>query len=160
MKKVKKRAGNPHGLTTKQDLVIKDIVQTMKDGGKFDPRESTKKFYNVTSEASAATCTTKNLQKENFRDALLGALTEANIIGVPNSKIGKRLQEGLDAVKLFKDELIIDFDSRLKYVQEINKISGVYAPTKTERKSLSLNVDMSDKELEMRISQLQEELKS
>ena len=67
-----------------------------------------------------------------------------------------RLDEGLDA----KDGEKVDFRTRLDYVKEINKVSGVYAPTKTESKSMKLNLDMSKEELEGKIKELQGELKS
>jgi hypothetical protein len=52
----------------------------------------------------------------------------------------------------------VDYATRLKYIQEINKIAGVYAPERKETKTLRLNVDVSEEELDEKIKKLQREL--
>ena len=140
-------------LTPKQEAVIKDVVKSVREGEKFSVAKSVGRIYDVNGPASAATIASKNLSKDYFRDALMDALEERNIIGV-DSKVEQRLDEGLDA----RDGERVDFRARLDYVKEINKIAGLYAPTKTESRSMKLNLDMSKEELEGKIKQLQEEL--
>ena len=140
-------------LTTKQEAVIRDVVRSVKKGEKFDVARSTEKIYDVSSKASASSIAAKNLRKEPFREALLDALEERDIIGA-NSKVEKRLTEGLDAES--KGET--DFKTRLEYIKEINKIAGVYAPLKTESKHLKLNMNMSEEELDKKIENLRKEL--
>jgi hypothetical protein len=101
----------------------------------------------------------QNLKKPNFRMALLDALERNGLIGV-DSKVSKVLINGLEAVKLTKFGLMDDYMTRLSYAQEINKISGVYAPEKRESKNLNLNIDISPEELDQRIANLTQELNS
>jgi len=98
----------------------------------------------------------QNYAKKNFRLALVEELETNKIIGA-GSKVSKRLQEGLDATKVYRDDLVVDYDARLKYVQEINKITGIYAPE--VKKTLNLNLDVTEEDLDAKIKELQEELK-
>jgi hypothetical protein len=91
--------------------------------------------------------------------ALLDALERNGLIGV-DSKVSRVLINGLEAVKLTKFGLMDDYMARLAYAQEINKISGVYAPEKRESKNLNLNVDITPEELDQRIESLSKELNS
>jgi hypothetical protein len=141
-------------LSQKQEAVIRDVVKSVNDGDSFSVARSVKKIYDV-KKTSANTIASRNMKKDDFRNALMDALEGRNIIGA-DSKVEQRLDEGLDA----RDGERIDFRTRLDYVKEINKISGVYAPTQTETKSLKLNMDMSKEELENKIKLLQEELGS
>lgn len=125
----------------------------------MDLVKSTKKFYDVKNDNTAASMTSQNMAKPHFRLALINELEDHGIIG-EGSVVSRKLREGLDATKVYKDDLVIDYDARLRYIQEINKITGVYAPQKVEKRSLSLNVDMTEKELDERIQDLQEELES
>jgi hypothetical protein len=50
----------------------------------------------------------------------------------------------------------VNFDTRLKYIQEVNKIGGVYAVEK--KATLNMNVDMTEEELDKHIQELQEQL--
>ena len=152
---VKKTQKNPHGLSPKQDLVIKDVVKTIKDGGKFNMVASTKKFYDVKNHNTAKSMTSQNYAKSNFRAALVEELENNKIIG-SGSKLSNRLQEGLDATKLNKDDLVVDYDARLRYVQEISKIIGLYAPE--VRKTMNLNLDMTEEDLDRKITELQAQL--
>lgn len=153
--KIKKTPKNPHGLSAKQRLVVEDMVRKIKKGKPLKAVESTKKFYNAGSEKMAGVITSTNLANPDFRAALMDGLEERQILG-RNSLIEEKLAEGLDATT--KMGLEVDYATRLKYIQEINKVAGVYAPEKKETKSLRLNVDISQEELDKRIKSLQREL--
>lgn len=147
-------------LSAKQKLVAEDIVEKIKKGEKPNPVESTKKFYNVTTENSARSMTSQNFAKPEFRQYLMDGLHKKEIVG-PNSKVESRLEEGLDATNIIKGgDLAIDYRTRLAYIQEINKILGVYAPQQVEKKSISYDFKGTPEELDERISQLNKELGS
>jgi len=143
---------NPFGLTYKQDLVVKDVASKVSKGKKMNIVESVEKFYNTKNRASATQVVVHNMRSPNFREALVSSLIEKKILGADSITEGK-LIEGLDATE--KDGSV-NYDARLKYIQEINKIGGVYA---AERKTtMSLNVDMTEEELDKHIRELQEQL--
>ena len=100
-----------------------------------------------------------SVYKINYREALLKGLTAGNIIG-HNSKIETRLQEGLDAVvhngKTGKKA--VAYETRLRYAQEINKITGVYAPQQSNTARFNLNVDATQEQMDTRIRGIQEQL--
>jgi len=152
MPKRKKTKDNPFGLTYKQDLVIRDVTEKVKQGKKPGIIESVEKFYNVKNRASATQVLVKNMQNSDFRGALVHNLVEKKILGA-DSLTEDRLIEGLDATN---DKGNVDYDARLKYIQEVNKIAGVYAVEK--KTTLNLNVDMTEDELDSHIRELQEEL--
>jgi hypothetical protein len=87
----------------------------------------------------------------NFREALISSLIEKKILGA-DSKTEDVLVAGLDAEKNGE----VDYDVRLKYAQELNKIAGVYAAEK--KQTMNLNLDVSEEELDKRIRELQEQL--
>jgi hypothetical protein len=136
-------------LTYKQELVIADIAAKVEHGKPMKVLESVEKFYNVKNRTNAHVVMHRNMQKQNFREALISSLVDKKVLGA-NSKTERVLLEGLEATK--PDESV-DYDVRLKYVQEINKVAGVYAPE--VKKSLNLNMDMSEEELDKRIKELQ-----
>ena len=138
-------------LTYKQDMVIKDASAKVSKGKPMDLLGSVEKFYNVKNRNSARQVVHKNMHNEIFREALIESLIEKKILG-KDSKTEGVLLEGLDA--MVKGE--VAYDTRLKYVQEINKIAGVYAPE--TKKTLNLNMDMSEEELDAKIKELQEQL--
>ena len=143
-----------------ENFIIEDIVEKIKKGEKPNPVESTKKFYNVTTENSARSMTSQNFAKPEFRKYLMDGLHEKQIVG-PNSKVEKRLEEGLEATSVIKGgDLAVDYRTRLAYIQEINKILGVYAPQKVEKKTLNLSLDVSEEELDEKIRRLNQELES
>jgi len=152
-KRIPKRTkSNPFGLTYKQDLVVKDVVAKVNKGEKMNIVESVEKFYNVKNRDSAKQVVAYNMKTPNFRDALVASLVEKKILGADSVTEGK-LIEGLDATDSKGD---INYDTRLKYIQEINKIGGVYA---IEKKSvMNLNVDMTEEELDKHIEELQSQL--
>ena len=152
MPKRKKTKDNPFGLTYKQDLVIRDVTEKVKQGKKPGIIDSVERFYNVKDRASATQVLVKNMQNSDFRGALVHNLVEKKILGA-DSLTEDRLIEGLDATN---DKGNVDYDARLKYIQEVNKIAGVYA-VETKR-NLNLNIDMSEDELDSHIRELQEEL--
>lgn len=149
MKRSKK---NPHGLTYKQDLVIKDVVNKVSQGKSMNVIESVEKFYDVKNRNVAHQVVAYNMKSPNFREALVSSLIEKRILGA-DSVTEDKLIEGLDAVD--KDGNI-NYDTRLKYIQEVNKIGGVYAVEK--KSTLNLNVDMTEEELDKHIKDLQEQL--
>ena len=67
---------NPFGLTYKQDLVIKDVTEKVKQGKKMNILESTEKFYNAKNRSSALQVVSYNLKNTNFREALVSSLVE------------------------------------------------------------------------------------
>ena len=139
-------------LTYKQEMVIKDVTSKVEKGRPMKIVESVEKFYNVKNRASANQVMHKNLRSETFRASLMESLIEKNILG-GDSKTEKVLLDGLEAET---KEGLINYDTRLKYVQEINKISGVYAPE--VKKTMSLNLDMTDEDLDAKIKELQEQM--
>lgn len=157
MPTIKATPDNPHALSNKQRLVIEDIVSDIKQGKKLNAVKSTGKIYNTSTPNSTAVQSNQNLKKPNFRNALIDALQDNKIIG-NNSVVSTKIMEGLDAVNEGKHGMIIDYKTRLQYIQEINKITGVYAPEKTDKRTLKINVNMSSEELQSRIIQLQDEL--
>ena len=154
---IKKTLQNPHGLSSKQRLVIDAIVSDVQQGKKIDAVKNTEMIYNTSSKNSTAVQSSKNLNSANFREALIEQLSKAQIIG-NNSRIAKGLNEGLEAVTTGKFGGEPDHRTRLSFIQEVNKITGVYAPEKTESKTLKINVNMSSEELQDKINQLQHEL--
>lgn len=150
----KKTPENPYGLTGKQLLAMEDMARKIKKGEPIDPVGSTEKFYEAGSKNMARVITSTNLHNTNFRAALIDELHKEGMIG-PNSVVGEKLMEGLEAEG--KDGP--DYKTRLAYIQEIHKVIGVYAPQKVEKKSLTMNVDVSEEELDEKIKKLQEELK-
>jgi hypothetical protein len=151
---VKKTQKNPYGLTNKQSLVVEEAVRRVKAGENMDLVSATDMIYDTGTKNSTKTQTYRNNKNPNFRAALLAGLAEAQVVG-KGGKIERVLKEGLDARD---DKGNTDFNSRLRYAQEINKIAGVYAPTKVESKSMSVSVDLSEKELKEKVKRLQDEL--
>lgn len=142
------------GLTHKQRLVIEDLAKKINQGKPMDAASSTQKFYDVKNRKNAQKITYRNFKSSDFRNALLQELDRYQVIG-KDSKVSTKLTEGLEATN---DRGNIDFNARLKYIQEINKIAGIYAPTQSETKTMNLNVDITKEELDDRIKQLQSEL--
>lgn len=154
MSKPNKTKDNPHGLTPKQRLTIADMITKVKKGQPLTPVDSTKKFYNVGSDNMARVITTTNMKNPEFRTALIEGLEAKQILG-RDSRVEAGLDQGLDAVD--KDGNV-DYATRLKYIQEINKIAGVYAPERKETKSLHLHADITEEELDQKIKNLQKQL--
>lgn len=145
---------NPFGLSLKQRLFVADIVTTVKQGKPVSAVESIKKMYEVSSHNSAKTLASQNLSKRNIKEALDYELEKVGITG-KHSKVEQRLEEGLDAMD---GKGHIDYGVRLKYIQEINKIVGVYDKPITTTVTQNLHINMSSAELDKKIQQLQEEL--
>jgi len=154
MPKIKVTKRNPYGLSTKQRLVIADMLHDVEMGRGLKPAKSTQKVYPVKNSNVAQSMAIENLDRQNFRKALIDGLTKRQIIG-KNSKIEKRLSQGLNAKTGKKKD---DYNIRLSYAQEINKIVGVYSPQKTQSENLNLNVDISKEELDNKIKDLQNQL--
>ena len=155
MPKVKKTKQNPYGLTTKQTLVINEAVETIKQGKKLNLTRITDKYYNTKYPNKISH---QNYNSVDFRMALLQGLKNKQILG-KDSKVETKLVEGLEATGISRGgKLIPLYDTRLKYIQEINKIAGVYAPTATTNKSLNLNIDITEQELDNKIKELQSQL--
>ena len=138
--------------TYKQELVIRDVMEKVNQGKPMKIVESVEKFYNVKNRKSAEAVMIKNLKNETFREALMSSLVEKRILGA-DSKTEDVLLDGLDAVDPKGN---VNYDTRLRYVQEINKIAGIYAVE--VKKNLNLNVDMTEEELDRRIAELQEQV--
>jgi len=152
MPKRKKTKENPFGLTYKQDLVIQDVTAKVKQGKKADIMGSVERFYDAKDRASANQVLVYNMKQPNFREALVFNLVDKKILGA-DSATEKRLIEGLDATD---KSGFVDYDARLKYIQEVNKIAGVYAPSVS--KTMNLNLDMTEEELDEHIKELRDQL--
>ncbi len=122
MPRVTRNISNPFGLSIKQQLVIKDIANRVKDGKPFDPVSSTERFYNVKNRKSAAVISSQNLNRLNFRKALSEALVVSDVL----EKYMEVVTEGLYAYQIIGGVKLPDYLTRLKYIQELNKITGVY----------------------------------
>lgn len=170
MKKINKTEDNPYGLTNKQLLVIDDMVANLEKEGHITPVSSTSKFYNVSSKASAAVVSSKNMKDPDFRAALIEKISGGALYFGEDPVIDKSLREGLTATTA-RQEIIgydekgkpvfvyvkdPDYKTRLSYIQELNKIAGVYAPEKKVTKTMKY--EMTEEEVEKRILELQEEL--
>ena len=158
MPKINKTTRNPHGLAVKQKLVIADMIDDVEAGKGLNPSKSHLKIYKTQKKQTASVMANQNFNKPNFREALMEGLKKRKIIGV-GSKIESRLAQGLDAEtftpagKKFKD-----YKARLAYIQEINKIQGVYAPEKKDIRRVNINLDPA--QLDIKIDELQKELKT
>ena len=153
--KAKRTLDNPYGLTTKQRLAVEIMVKNAKAGKGLQPAKAHQLVYSTKRPSVQAYA---NMQRDYFRDALIAGLADAGLIGV-KGKISQRLVEGIDAVKLTADgKKAPDLQTRLKYIQEINKIVGAYAPDRLETKRVSFNVSASKEDIEQKIQELQEEL--
>lgn len=140
--------------------MIIDQIDRIQRGKGVNLTDSFDKVYN-TKNRQVARSMASNYWREsdNFRNALIEGMLNKGILG-PDSKVEQRLNEGLDAVKVDSDgEKHVDYKNRLDYVKEINRIAGAYAPDKSESRKMTLNVKVSDKELDKKINQLQSELK-
>lgn len=117
-----KTASNPHGLSVKQSLVIKDLVNSIRIGSPFSPTDSHLKYYNVKKRSTAAVMANENLNRPNFVEALHQELKYSVL-----EKTAQVLTQGLNALRIEKNgDLAPDYSTRLKYIQEINKIVGIY----------------------------------
>lgn len=152
---MKKTKDNPYGLTTKQMLTVREMVRQVEKGKGISPTDAHEKFYEVASRKSASAIAASNMRKPNFRKALTYGLEKKNIIGA-DSQVEKRLTQGLNAEKSTPNGTELDFPTILNYIKEINKIAGVYAPQKTQK--MNLNVDVTGSALDKRIEDLQKEL--
>ncbi len=152
--KINKTLANPHGLSTKQTLVIEDMIKNVEEGYGLTATQSHQRFYQTKNPAIIAN---ENLNRPNFREALITGLTKRRILG-KNSIMEKKLTEGLDATTVTENGETIDYRNRLSYIQEIAKIVGLYAPEKIDKRTLNLNIDVEPAELDKRIEQLQNEL--
>lgn len=121
---------NPYGLSIKQQAVIDDILFDISQRKGFSLAKSVAKFYRVKNKRSAYSIASQNLSKLNFKEALLNELKNNKLIGKGGS-IEQKLTEGLEAMVILKDNTgrsfsYPDFKTRLEYIKEINKITGLY----------------------------------
>src|SRR3990167_6613058 len=125
---------NPRRLTHRELLTIEYAVKDSDRTGKIDIHNAVRKIGKPNkTKRSVIALVGKKLASPDFRAELIEQLIKKNILGA-NGKVEQVLVEGLDAVKIKRDsrtgEIIDeekDFDARLKYAQELNKITGVYA---------------------------------
>ena len=148
----KRTPKNPYGLTYKQKLVVADVTEKVSQGKKMDLVGSVGKFYSAKNKNTTRSIVTNNMASTNFREALVASLVEKRILGADSVTEGK-LIEGLDATD--KDGSV-NYDTRLKYIQEVNKIGGVYAPER--KQTLNLNMEMTEEELDQHIKDLKTQL--
>ena len=162
MKRPKPHKGNPYGLTPTELLSVEVAAKRTAETGKFNLREAVRMTSKMNNN-SAKTWIWRRMRNPNFRAALVDALLKYRVIG-EKGKVGKVLEEGLEAKKIIRDkngEVIAtepDHKARLAYVQEINKITGVYAPAKSETRKVSVNFDLKQKELDKKLESLAAEV--
>ncbi len=106
-------------------MVIEDIVSDIKHNRPFNPVTSHKKYYNAKNKLSLSVITHENLNRPNFKAALFEALEYEGVLGV-SGNAPHVLISGLNAYQIINGEKVPDYKTRLKYIQEINKITGVY----------------------------------
>lgn len=153
---IKKTAINPHGLSNKQQLMISTLVNKAQKGEKLSITDATQQIYNVKNRRNASMYGSETMAKPNFRMALLEALENKGILGA-DGKIQSKLIEGLEAETFnARGDLFTDYKTRLAYIQEINKITGVYATEKTAK--LNINLDLNQQDLKKRLEELKSEL--
>lgn len=151
-----KTESNPYGLTTKDMLIIEDFQRAVLAGEKPDIRELVERYYPNQNPKSLSVTKHEKLANPNFREALINGFYENGIIG-KDSIIDKKLREGLEAVTIKANgEEVPDYKTRLAYIQEIHKVTGLYAPKQTESKNLNLN--LSAEEADKRIKAYEAEL--
>lgn len=146
------------GLTTKQALAVADMVSDIAQGKGINPTKSCRKIYKPNNPNSASVQASRMLSNVKVRQALLRGLKNAGVIG-ENSKVERRLKQGLDAVKKTTQGNQPAYTTRLKYIKEINKVSGMYAPEKKQVQSMNINFTPNTKDLQKKIRELEEELK-
>jgi len=167
----KKTKSNPHGLTAKQRAVISVAIDGVQKGNGLKLIEATEKIYDTSTRFGASSISSRNMKKDDFREALMEGLNQKNIIGA-NSKVEQRFVEGLDATTeraevvdhdgkgrpIYEYVDDVDYNARLKFIQEINKITGVYAPIKSDSRKVNLNLDLTPEQLDQKIKNLNKEL--
>lgn len=162
MPKILQTSDNPFGLSIKQRLMIEDMVSEIRDGKGFLPVRSVMKFYQVKNKNTAYQIANKNINKGNFRRALIYELRLARLIGSDGTLV-RKLNQGLNATqKNVEGKEVPDYRTRLDYIKEINKICRVYKSERTngliEEACIKINLNLSKKDLKKRIDRLQEEL--
>ena len=156
MPKIRKTKDNPHALSPKQRAVIEDVVQNIKAGKGMDLPASVARIHQSNHPRVIAS---QHLHRVNFREAMIEELYKTKTIG-KNGRVNQVLKEGLEAVKYTKDGDIAgeDYQARLAYAQEINKIIGVYAPERTDKRTLNVNMNIPPEELDKRIQDLKDQV--
>jgi hypothetical protein len=154
MPRINKTPDNPHGLSPKQQAVIIDVVDNIRAGKGLDVPASVNKIYQTKHPRMIAS---RNLSRINFREAMIDELRRYKVIG-KNGKVTEVLAEGLNAIKITRYGDQKDYMTRLAYVQEINKVIGVYAPDRVDKRVMTLNVDIEPSELDKRIQELKNQV--
>ncbi len=113
---------NPFGLTLKEQLFVGHLLTAICSDKPIKPKECIKRVYSVKNDATARSMASEYLAKPNIHRAIQCGLKEAGLL-VDSSKIAQRLSDGLHAVNS-KGE--VDYTTRLRYIQEICKLTGLY----------------------------------
>ena len=150
----KKTLKNPHGLTGKQRLAARFIVDDIIAGNGLNQTKNHGMVYQAKPK-SLPVIASNNINNVNFREEIIDGLRERHILG-KNGKISTKLSEGLEAVVIGTNNP--NYTARLAYIQEINKLLGVYAPTRVDSRNLTLKGTVTPEDLRREISTLQEEL--
>lgn len=145
---------NPHGLSPKQRAVVLDVVDNIRSGKGLDVAGSVSRIHQTKHPSIIAS---RHMSRPNFREALIDELYRSKTIG-KKSRVNEVLQEGLEAIKVTRYGDQVDYQARLAYVQEINKVVGAYAPERQDKRVMTLNVDLSPEELDKRIQELKNEV--
>jgi|SRR3990167_2392785 len=145
---------NPYGLTLKQQLFVDHLATSICTGKPIRPKDCVKMVYSVKNDATARVMASENLSKPNIKKALRHELQKAGLLG-NNSKIEQKLTEGLDAVK---ENGEVDYAVRLRYIQEIFKVIGLYNDSVKIRVESKPYTSWDDDTLKSKIQELQEEL--
>lgn len=155
MPRINKTVNNPFALSKKQMLTIEEVKNQIVRGEVPNLAKAHNKIYDT--KGRGAELAYQNYNRLNYRQALIEALQERQIIG-ENGKVEQRLVEGLDATdNNNKPNLSV----RLEYIKEISKMIGLYSQKERPDKSLGISIQLNrDTTLEHEIRQMEEELRS
>lgn len=135
----------PHfkGLTVKQQNFTKEIVRQVKEDGEVNGSKAIQLTYPGANSPDAMA--SENLSKHSIRSALLGEFQRQ---GITKERITNVLQDGLSAdraIVLDKQiEYVKDHGTRLKYVQEINRVTDAYPDQQitVDKRVANINIDV------------------
>lgn len=133
-------------LTMKQKEFAKELVLGEDKG---NATEAVMQSYNVKNRNTASGIGAENMAKPHIRAEVDRLLEEHDLT---DDLVAKRLKEGVDATHVVmtktaggtqvKETKVPDRDVRLKYIQEVNKIKGSYAPDRIQTENVNIDVTL------------------
>lgn len=151
----------PHyaGLTIKQQNFVTEAVRQIKEEGELNTSKAMQVAY--PNDRNPRVTGSQALTNPNIKTAMQYELEKA---GITDELISYKMREGMDAEKLEGTEKVADYNTRLKYIQEANKIKDVY-PDQTinvDRRTANINIDLKadpeklNTELQERLAEIRE----